>query len=149
MKAWWSDHYSDENKAWLESIFGSPSDMQIAEICFMALPEVPLLAECRVLVYPCTTAPQNIADHVKVIHLQGHPFLNTITPTVELTWQLILRLVRPIDAAIESVKEGQWDRFPFGAERMLSRMNLLVIGRGRIGSRVEVIGQAFGMKTTA
>lgn len=149
MKAWWSDHYSEENRAWLTSIFGPPSNMQIAEICFMALPKVPLLDKCRILVYPCTTAPQDIADHVKVIHLQGHPFLHRITPTVELTWQLILRLVRPIDAAIESTKRDEWYRFPFGADRMLSRMNLLVVGRGRIGSRVENVGLAFGMKVEA
>ena len=151
MKAWWSDHYSDENKAWLESLFGPPKWWIGGDIYFVAVPsEVDTIPDsCRLLVCPFTTPPQNVPNGIKVIHLQGHPLLNTITPTVELTWQLILRLVRPIDAALESVKAGQWDRFPFGADRMLSRMNLLVIGRGRIGSRVEVIGQAFGMKTKA
>lgn len=159
MKAWWSDHYSDQNQAWLLSMFDPPARSpqyglmrnQGEEVQFVALPSeiIDLPDSCRLLVCPFTTPPQNIPDGIKVIHLQGHPMLHKITPTVELTWQLILRLVRPIDAAMESVLEGQWDRFPFGAGRMLSRMNLLVIGRGRIGSRVEVIGQAFGMKTKA
>lgn len=156
MKAWWSDHYSDENKAWLGRIFGVSVLNLGEEIYFVATPnEIPTLSLGRerepkdlILVCPFTTPPNHMSL-VKVIHLQGHPMLHKITPTVELTWQLILRLVRPIDAAMESVLEGQWDRFLFGADRMLSRMNLLVIGRGRIGSRVEVIGQAFGMKTIA
>ena len=151
MKAWWSDHYSEENKAWLLSVFGAPTWNMGERVFFVAVPEEVNFAPTSdgLLVCPFTTPPQNVPAAMKVIHLGGHPDLNKITPTVELTWQLILRLVRPIDAAMESVREGGWDRFPFGAERMLSRMNLLVIGRGRIGSRVEAIGQAFGMNVSA
>lgn len=156
MKAWWSQHYSEENKAQLLSIFGAPIWTLGEEVHFVAVPDEvddsvkALTKVCgRTLVCPFTTPPQNITEEITVIHLGGHPDLNKITPTVELTWQLILRLVRPINAAMESVMEGGWDRFPFGAERMLSRMNLLVIGRGRIGSRVEVVGQAFGMNVKA
>jgi len=152
MKAWWSHLYNDENKEWLEKLFTHQPPGNDTEIYFVAVPDEIAWAlsfgPCKLLVCPFTTPPAPIS-RIKIIHLQGHPMLNTITPTVELTWQLILRLVRPIEAARESILEGKWDRFPFAAEQMLSRMNLLVIGRGRIGSRVECIGLAFGMSVVA
>ena len=73
-------------------------------------------------------------------------FLSTITPTAELTWGLILALTRRIPAAHESVLAGNWDRRPFGAPGMLSRMSLGIAGLGRLGSLVANYGLAFGMR---
>ncbi|MBT3350997.1 MAG: hydroxyacid dehydrogenase [Nitrospinaceae bacterium] len=73
-------------------------------------------------------------------------FLKTITPTAELTWGLILALSRKILTAHESVLAGNWDRRPFGAPGMLSRMSLGVVGLGRLGSLVANYGLAFGME---
>lgn len=72
-------------------------------------------------------------------------FLAEITPTPELTFGLILALTRNIVPAHQSTLDGQWDRRPFGAPAMMSRMNLGVVGLGRIGRRVAHFGEVFGM----
>lgn len=73
-------------------------------------------------------------------------FLQTITPTPELTWGLLIALVRKIIPAHQAALSGQWDRRPFGASAMLSSMSLGVVGHGRIGTSVARYGKAFGMR---
>lgn len=73
-------------------------------------------------------------------------FLQTITPTPELTWGLLIALTRNIFPAHQSVLSGQWDRRPFGAPAMLSTMSLGIVGHGRIGTSVARYGKAFGMQ---
>ena len=83
---------------------------------------------------------------IHVISLKPYrEFLESITPTSELTWGLILVLTRHIIPAYQSVLEKRWDRRPFGADRMLSQSSLGVIGYGRIGRKVASVGRAFGM----
>ncbi len=83
---------------------------------------------------------------IKVITLKDHQdFLDTITPTSELTWGLIIALTRKLLPAAKSVTDGQWSRWPFGGEHMLSRMKLGVIGLGRLGKKVARYGMAFDM----
>lgn len=72
-------------------------------------------------------------------------FLQTITPTAELTWGLIVAITRNILPAYESVLSGKWDRRPFGAPAMLSKMSLGIVGHGRLGTLVARYGRAFGM----
>lgn len=72
-------------------------------------------------------------------------FLQTITPTAELTWGLIVAITRSLLPAHESVLSGKWDRRPFGAPAMLSKMSLGVVGHGRLGTLVARYGKAFGM----
>lgn len=84
---------------------------------------------------------------IQVITLKGHDeFLNTITPTAELTWGLIISLTRKIFPAYQSVLKGNWNRRPFGGVSMLSRMSLGVAGYGRLGRMVANYGKSFGMK---
>ena len=73
-------------------------------------------------------------------------FLKTITPTPELTWGLLISLVRNIIPAHRAVLTGNWDRRPFGAPSMLSNMRLGIVGLGRIGKAIAKYGAAFGMK---
>lgn len=73
-------------------------------------------------------------------------FLQTITPTAELTFGLIVALTRNILPAHKAALAGRWDRRPFGAPAMLSRMSLGVVGLGRLGHRVASYGQVFGMQ---
>jgi D-3-phosphoglycerate dehydrogenase len=72
-------------------------------------------------------------------------FLRTITPTAELTFGLMIALTRRILPACRSALDGQWDRRPYGAPAMLSRMKLGVVGLGRLGGYVAAYGKAFGM----
>jgi phosphoglycerate dehydrogenase-like enzyme len=73
-------------------------------------------------------------------------FLRTITATAELTWGLILALTRKIMPASRAVLKGEWDRRPYGASAMLSRMSLGIVGHGRLGTLVARYGSAFGMR---
>jgi phosphoglycerate dehydrogenase-like enzyme len=84
---------------------------------------------------------------IRVITLKEHrAFLQSITPTAELTWALLIAVVRNMVPAYQSVLEGQWDRRPFGGPAMLSRMSLGLVGYGRLGSIVGSYGKCFGMK---
>ena len=83
---------------------------------------------------------------VTVLSLRGETtFLETITATAELTWGLLLSLIRKIPSAYNDVLSGCWRRDNFyGTE--LSRKTLGVIGYGRLGKMVAHYGKAFGMK---
>jgi D-3-phosphoglycerate dehydrogenase len=84
---------------------------------------------------------------IEVISLQGRTgFLKTITPTAELTFGLILALLRRIPWAFESVRNGTWNRRLFGAPAMLSKMNLGIVGLGRLGRLVAKCALGFNMK---
>src|SRR3712207_1179072 len=68
------------------------------------------------------------------------------SPTLELTWALILALCRNVCAEDRSMREGGWQH-TIGPE--LSGRTLGVVGLGRLGSRVAAIGQAFEMEVIA
>ena len=68
------------------------------------------------------------------------------TPTIELTWALILASVRPVIRENEAVRDGRWQT-SIGEE--LSGKILGVLGLGNIGAAVARIGLAFGMKIIA
>ena len=72
-------------------------------------------------------------------------FLDTITPTAEHTIGLMVAAWRRIPAAHRAASDGAWDRRPWGAPRMLSRMRLGIVGYGRLGRKVARIGEAMGM----
>jgi D-3-phosphoglycerate dehydrogenase len=83
---------------------------------------------------------------IKIVTLKDHrKFLETITPTAELTWGLIIALTRNIIPASKSVLDGNWDRRPFGGQKMLSSMRLGVVGLGRLGRMVVRYALTFGM----
>ncbi len=66
--------------------------------------------------------------------------------TEELTWGLILALVRNIPAEDAAMRRGGWQH-TMGTT--LAGSTLGVLGLGRLGSRVASIGRAFGMRTIA
>ena len=68
------------------------------------------------------------------------------TPTIELTWALILASARHLIAENASLREGGWQRY-VGED--LSGRTLGVLGLGNIGSVVARIGRAFGMQVIA
>lgn len=98
-------------------------------------------------------------DHVDVAHaarrgiavlsLAGETeFLRTVHATAEHTWALLLALVRRIPAAVESVRQGGWDRDRFRG-RELAGKRLGLVGLGRLGRRVARYGLAFDMAVAA
>jgi phosphoglycerate dehydrogenase-like enzyme len=68
------------------------------------------------------------------------------TPTIELTWALILGSVRQLASENASLRAGGWQR-TVGED--LNGKTLGLLGLGNIGAQVARIGLAFGMKTIA
>jgi phosphoglycerate dehydrogenase-like enzyme len=68
------------------------------------------------------------------------------TPTIEFTWALILAAMRHIPAENRSLRAGGWQT-ALGTE--LAGKTLGLLGLGRVGSAVGVIGRAFRMNVIA
>ena len=64
-------------------------------------------------------------------------------PTVDLTWGLILSLMRRIPEQEAALRQGRWQ---VALGHALEGKTLGVIGLGNLGSRVAGIGAAFGMR---
>ena len=75
------------------------------------------------------------------------PGANTIAAT-EQTFALMLSLARRTPAAVQSLREGRWDRKPFIGTELYGK-TLGIIGLGRIGGNVALRAHAFGMKLLA
>jgi phosphoglycerate dehydrogenase-like enzyme len=67
-------------------------------------------------------------------------------PTAELTWGLILALLRQIPHEDRAVRDGHWQT-TLGIGVRGKTLGLL--GLGKLGGQVAEIGKAFGMKTVA
>ena len=70
----------------------------------------------------------------------------TSTPTIELTWALILADARHLIAENASLRAGGWQR---SVGEDLAGKTLGIIGLGSIGSQVAKVGLAFGMNVIA
>jgi phosphoglycerate dehydrogenase-like enzyme len=96
-----------------------------------------------------STAFANASIDVEAATERGIEVVHTgysSTPTIEMTWALILGSARNLAAENASLRAGGWQRH-VGAD--LKERTLGVLGLGRIGSEVAKIGQAFGMKLIA
>ena len=78
---------------------------------------------------------------VQVVHT-GY----TSTPTIELTWALILASARNLVAENTSLRRGGWQQSV--GDDMAGRM-LGIVGLGNVGGAVAKIGNAFSMKVIA
>ena len=67
-------------------------------------------------------------------------------PTAEITWALILGLMRNMKQEVDNMFQGYWQT-TIGLE--LKGKILGIIGLGKIGSQVAKIGKAFGMHVVA
>tara|TARA_Y100000590_G_scaffold218423_1_gene247318 strand:- start:593 stop:1543 length:951 start_codon:yes stop_codon:yes gene_type:complete len=67
-------------------------------------------------------------------------------PAAEITWALILGLIRNIKQEIDNMFQGYWQT-TIGLE--LKGKVLGLIGLGKIGSQVAKVGKAFGMEVVA
>ena len=86
---------------------------------------------------------------VTVLSLKGErAFLDSLTATAELTWALLLAIVRKLPDAIEHVNQGGWDRDLFKGNQLKGKV-LGILGFGRLGSIVARYGHAFEMPVIA
>ncbi len=67
-------------------------------------------------------------------------------PAAEITWALILGLLRNIKQEVDNMFQGYWQT-TIGYELKGKRLGL--IGLGKIGTQVAKVGQAFGMEVSA
>src|SRR5271168_713527 len=92
-----------------------------------------------------STGPINAAIDAKAAEERGIALAHTgysSTPTVELTWALILAWQRHLLSEAGSLRAGGWQRMVGGD---LEGRTLGLLGLGNIGGRVAQIGRAFGM----
>src|ERR1700731_3528636 len=96
-----------------------------------------------------STATRNASIDLKAAKEQGVQVVHTgytSTPTIELTWALILASARNLVAENASLRGGGWQQSV--GDDMAGR-TLGVLGLGNIGGAVAQIGNAFGMKVIA
>jgi phosphoglycerate dehydrogenase-like enzyme len=96
-----------------------------------------------------STGPRNSSIDMKVAKERGIRVTGTgyrSTPTIEMTWALILASARHIVRESNSVRSGGWQT---SVGRELDGRVLGVAGLGNIGGQVARIGLAFGMKVVA
>ena len=96
-----------------------------------------------------STGPRNASIDLKAAAARGIQVAHTGyfgSPTVELTWALILASARHIVAEAAAIRSGGWQH-SIGDD--LSGKTLGIIGLGNLGSKVAKIGLAFGMQVIA
>jgi phosphoglycerate dehydrogenase-like enzyme len=96
-----------------------------------------------------STGPRNASIDLKAAAARGIAVVHTGyfgSPTVELTWALILAGARHLVAEAAAVRGGGWQH-TIGDD--LSGKTLGIIGLGNLGSQVANIGLAFGMSVIA
>jgi phosphoglycerate dehydrogenase-like enzyme len=96
-----------------------------------------------------STGPRNISIDIAAAKERGIVVANTgyrSTPTIELTWALILASARHVVRESNSIQAGGWQT-SVGHE--LDGRVLGVLGLGNVGGQVARIGRAFGMKIIA
>ena len=90
-----------------------------------------------------------IEREISVLSLKGETaLLETISPTADLTFGLILSLIRKIPAASADVTQAKWNRDSFKGYDLRGK-TLGIYGLGRIGRKVARMGKAFDMKVIA
>jgi phosphoglycerate dehydrogenase-like enzyme len=128
----------------------APFDAVVAMRERTALP-ASLLAELPRLRLIVTAGMANAAIDMAAARERGITVCGTGavgSATAELTWALLLALVRGIPAADASVRAGRWQAAsPPGTD--LAGATLGVIGLGRLGSQVAAVARAFGMRVVA
>ncbi len=96
-----------------------------------------------------TTGERNRAIDVAAAQAQGITVCGTPSfgaPTVEITWGLILNLMRGLVREEASLRAGRWQS---GLGVSLEGRTLGVLGLGKLGTRVAKVAQAMGMKVIA
>jgi len=104
------------------------------------------LPNLRLLV---TTGMRNAAIDMEAAAAHGVTVCGTEVPsgsTAELTWGLVLALVRHIPPEDRGMREGGWQT-TVGLD--LAGLTLGIVGLGRLGSIVARYGAAFGMRLAA
>jgi phosphoglycerate dehydrogenase-like enzyme len=96
-----------------------------------------------------STGPRNASIDLEAAAARGIKVVHTGyfgSPTVELTWALILGSARHLTEEATAVRRGGWQH-TIGDD--LSGQTLGILGLGSLGSKVAQVALAFGMKVIA
>jgi phosphoglycerate dehydrogenase-like enzyme len=99
-----------------------------------------------------STGHKNASIDIEAAKERGITVCNTASPSVtshgadELTWALILALVRNLPRELDSVRKGGW-QISVGCE--IHGKTMGIVGLGRIGKSTASIARAFGMNVIA
>jgi phosphoglycerate dehydrogenase-like enzyme len=96
-----------------------------------------------------STGPRNASIDLEAAAARGIKVVHTGyfgSPTVELTWALILGSARHLTEETAAVRRGEWQH-TIGDD--LSGQTLGIVGLGNLGSKVAQVALAFGMKVIA
>lgn len=86
---------------------------------------------------------------IEVLSLKGETaFLETVSPTADLTFGLILSLLRHIPSATQDVLDCRWNRDDYKGYDLRGK-TLGIYGLGRIGRKVARMALAFDMNVIA
>lgn len=86
---------------------------------------------------------------IDVLSLKGETkFLESISATAELTWGLLLSLIRKIPSAFNDVIGGNWNRERFYGNELKGKI-IGIIGFGRLGKIIAKYAESFGMTVIA
>jgi D-3-phosphoglycerate dehydrogenase / 2-oxoglutarate reductase len=92
----------------------------------------------------------NHAYHIDMDAATAHGVVVSLAPggnsTTELTFGLMLDVMRKISRADQAMRHGEW---PLILGHVLKGKMLGILGLGKIGTEVAAIGRAFGMKVIA
>ncbi len=108
-----------------------------------------LLENLPNLKYIMTSGMRNNSINLEITKKKGILVCGTeinSNPAAEITWTLILGLLRNVKQEIDNMFQGYWQT-TIGLE--LKGKMLGVIGLGKIGSQVAKVGKAFGMEVCA
>ena len=139
------DHLSDESKvaarlADFDVVVAMRERTPFPRSLFERLPRLRLLV---------TTGMRNASIDLRAAADRGVVVSGTAglpSPTAELTWALILALVRHVPREDRAMREGRWQE-TLGTT--LKGRTLGVLGLGQLGSRVARVGTAFEMDVIA
>jgi phosphoglycerate dehydrogenase-like enzyme len=140
-----SDHIADTG-ALVAALAGAPVVVAMRERTPFDAERLARLPYLRLLV---TTGMANAAIDLDAAAANGVVVCGTGgrgTHTVELTWGLILALLRSIPAEDARIRAGGWQH-TLGTE--LSGATLGLVGLGRLGSAMVPVARAFGMEVIA
>ena len=108
-----------------------------------------LLENLPNLKYIMTSGMRNNSINLEITKKKGIMVCGTeinSNPAAEITWTLILGLLRNVKQEIDNMFQGYWQT-TIGYE--LKGKMLGIIGLGKIGTQVAKVGKAFGMEVCA
>ena len=140
-----NEAFNDENEATLA--------LEEFEVLFIMRERTPitktLLDNLPKLKYIMTSGMRNNSIDLKVTKEKGIVVCGTeinSNPAAEITWTLILGLLRNIKQEIDNMFQGYWQN-TIGFELKGKRIGL--IGLGKIGTQVAKVAKAFNMEVSA